>query len=93
MAKKKKKKGEKKRHLKYGNMPENIKKDRIKAQVGSKEKATVQKSFDLVFKKELKKNLIFVGIFFLLILAIYFSITKTNLLDPLLQTIGLRNLY
>ncbi|RJO60204.1 hypothetical protein C4544_05510 [candidate division WS5 bacterium] len=93
MAKKKRKKGGKNRHLKYGNAPENIKKDKTKVQAAGEKPFPQKEADDPVFKKELRKNLIFVGIFFLIIIGLYFLLAKTSLLNPLLQLIGLKNLY
>ena len=92
---KKKKKSERKRTLKYGSIPGNTKKERnVDLSVSQEKSVTAQEgSTDFEFKKELKKNLVFVGVFFLITILLYFSLTKTNLLSPVLQAIGLGNLY
>jgi len=94
MAKNKKKKSEKKRNLKYGN----VTLPRAEVAKGSSNSFDIQKKDSVSrknneFKKEIRKNLIFIGSFFAFLLILYILITKTNVLNPLLDLLGLGGLY
>jgi Trk-type K+ transport system membrane component len=96
MAKKKKKKSQKKRNLKYGHAPGVIQNAASGSTDKPKQKKAVlidEESIDPEFKKELRKSLIFVGVFFIFIMALYFVLIKTDFLDPILSAIGLGDLY
>ena len=97
MAKKKRKKSEKIRNLKYGNI--SLAKEKSKSS-GSKESETPKISQktspskeNKEFKKELRRSLTFTGSFLLILLALYFVLTKTSLLNPILNMLGLSGLY
>lgn len=95
MAKKKTKKSERKRVLTYGKPTSAFVK---------KDKTSEESNFDVVktassapenetFKKELRKNLVFVFSFFMALFVLYFILTRTNILNPLLNIVGLDGLY
>ncbi len=87
----KKKKSPKKRNLKYGTISAGAAKSDAVVSIGKKEpKDEVQ---DVWFKKELRRNLIFLAVFFLTLITIYILVTKTNALNPVLAIFGLQNLY
>ena len=93
MAKKKTKKSERKRVLKYGQVASSPR----NSVSGTEPGTSVSKGKDEVvvsgFKRELRRNLIFVVSFFLILLVLYFLLTKTSLLDSLLNIFGLKGLY
>lgn len=90
MAKSRKKNRAKISDLKYGIVRGQSKK--TDSQKVTSEKKSVNTS-DFIFRKELKRNLIFIGSFFLVLLIIYFLLTKTSLFDLILSIFGLKNLY
>lgn len=93
---KKKKKTKRKRNLKYGNIASSKVTDLKKEVIiddGSKKAKPFVSETNPEFKRELRKNLIFVGGFFLLLIILYLILTKTNLLNPILNSIGLNGLY
>ncbi len=89
---KKRKKTERKRNLKYGQIEKTVKVETITQNKGKSEVKKVSKG-DLVFKSELRRNLIYVGLFFLVLLVFYLIITQTNLLNPVISLLGLNGLY
>ncbi len=91
MAKKKRKKSEKIRHLKYGNIASP--KPRAAQSKESEGDKVSLKSGNSDFSKELRRNLIFVASFFGALLIIDILLTKTNLLNPILNLFGLGGLY
>ena len=97
MAKKKRRKSEKIRNLKYGNISlakekkENLESGERKALQDAQKTPLSKESKD--FKKELRRSLAFIGTFLLLLLALYLVLTRTNLLHPILNTLGLSGLY
>lgn len=97
MAKKKRRKSEKIRNLKYGNISlakekkENPESEEYKALQATQKTPSSQESKD--FKKELRRSLTFTGTFFLLLLVLYFVLTQTSLLNPVLNMLGLGGLY
>lgn len=93
MAKKKRKKSEKIRNLKYGNLVSAKPKEAgVKSTTGNV-KVVSEKSNDSKFKRELRRNLIFVSSFFAALLIIDILLTRTNLLNPILNLFGLSGLY
>jgi hypothetical protein len=93
MTKKKRKNSGKKRNLKYGNITLAKEKNEVldsKASEASKPSSSVENK---EFKKELKRSLIFTGSFLLILLALYFILTRTSLLNPMLDMLSLEGLY
>lgn len=93
MAKKKKKTGIK-RNLKYGTIvspkaasPKN------RGVAGKLKEKPFESETNPEFKKELRRNLLFVGGFFLILVILYLTLTKTNLLNPILAIFGLDGIY
>jgi hypothetical protein len=93
MAKKKRKKTERKRDLKYGNVVSQTSRKDDTAAVNNIVEKAVESSDSIEFKKELKRNLVFVFSFLGILLAISFILAQTNILEPLLQVVGLGGLY
>lgn len=93
MAKKKRKKTERKRDLKYGSAVSRTLIKDSKVAVDSNADKEVVPLENSGFRKELKRNLIFVFSFFVLLVVIFLILTRTNLLEPLLQAIGMGGLY
>ena len=89
---KKRKKTERKRNLKYGQV-ERAAKTEVKAQNKEKPGAKTLSKEDLIFKSELRRNLIYVGSFFFVLIVFYLLIAQTNLLNPILSILGLGSLY
>ena len=93
---KKKKKSERKRSLKYGNVlserPKKAKAESQNIESGQKE-SPAESSQDKEFKKELLRNVIFVGGFLFILLILYFTLTRTSLLEPMLQIFRLGDVY
>jgi len=96
MAKGKRKKGTKKRNLKYGQVS-SVKAEgsRSDDSISSKKSAgeAPKSKENTEFKKEIRRNLIFIGSFFAVLLVLYFLLTKTSVLDPVLNLFGLSGLY
>lgn len=87
----KKKKSPKKRNLKYGTISLGAVKSEVVVSSGKQEpEAEVQ---DVWFKKELRRNLIFIASFFVALILFDILLTKTSLLSPLLSLLGLKGLY
>ncbi|MEK7447764.1 MAG: hypothetical protein AAB632_03180 [Patescibacteria group bacterium] len=97
MANKKRKNSEKKRNLKYGNISLAKEKSRSLKTKGSKDlkfsKGASSTKEDKEFKKELRRSLTFTGSFLLILLVLYFVLTKTSILNPVLDVLGLGGLY
>jgi len=89
MSKKRGKQANKKRNLKYGQI---LKSGQVSAPQNkeAKEAAIGQ---DTGFKKEIRKNLLYVGIFTIFLILMVLVLTKTNVLEPLLILLGLKNIY
>jgi len=94
MAKKKKRTG-RKRNLKYGNIAVSKSADlkNQPADASSKKTNSFESETNPEFKKELRKNLLFVGGFFLVLVILYLTLTKTTILNPLFSALGLEGLY
>ena len=93
MGKKNRKRGEKKRHLKYGNITLATGKSSVKEDKGVAPETPIKGKGQSAFKKELRYNLLFAGSFLVILLALYFTLTKTNILNPILGILGLGDLY
>lgn len=93
MAKKKRRKTERKRDLKYGNVvSQGLKKNSVVATSLSSGKV-VESSDNAEFKKELRRNLIFVFSFLSALLVIYLVLTKTDFFNPILALLRLKGIY
>lgn len=92
MSKKKKRKGEKKRNLKYGNITL-AKEKNIPSENKVEAKGETTSKETTIFKKELKNNLLFTGSFLAVLLIFYFIITRTSALNLILEMLGLGGLY
>lgn len=97
MAKKKRKNSGKKRNLKYGNIALVKEKRAVSSSEEFQELKTSQKKSpskeNKEFKKELRRSLTFTGSFLLVLLVLYFVLTKTSILNPFLGMLGLGGLY
>lgn len=97
MAKNKRRKSEKKRNLKYGHITISKEKNQIESDTkGGATKISgknIQSKENDDFKKELRKNLTFVGVFLAFLLALYFALTYTNLFNSILNSFGLNGVY
>lgn len=97
MANKKRKNSEKKRNLKYGNISlakeksTGLKTKESKNLKFSKEVSSTKE--DKEFKRELRRSLVFTGSFLFVLLVLYFVLTKTSILSPVLDVLGLGGLY
>lgn len=93
MGKKNRKRGEKKRHLKYGNITLATGKSSDSEAKGATPVNARKGKGQSAFKRELRNNLLFAGSFLAALLVLYFILTKTNVLNPLLEILGLGGLY
>ncbi|MDO8507239.1 MAG: hypothetical protein Q7S53_01585 [bacterium] len=97
MSKNKRRKSEKKRNLKYGNITvekvKNLSASDIKDRAVKGSEKNLKTKSDNGFRKELRKNLTFVGIFLVSLVVLYFVLTYTSILDPILNYFGLSGVY
>lgn len=97
MSKNKRRKSEKKRNLKYGNVTvekvKNLSASDTKGEAAKSAEKNIKPKGDNDFKKELRKNLTFVGVFLVFLIVLYFVLTYTSTLDPILNYFGLSGVY
>ena len=87
----KKKKTPKKRNLKYGKVGAGPVNSKTIVAGSQKESETVAQN--VWFRKELRRNLIFIAAFFVVLIIIYVLAARTNILNQVLAIFGLKNLY
>ncbi len=87
----KKKKVPKKRNLKYGQVISS--RTKAAGNIRGVSESAADEESGVQFKKELRKNLMFLAGFFIVLFVIYFLVARTSLLDPVLSIFGLKGLY
>lgn len=96
MAKKKKSKKNRKTFVPKRAFKEETsepQKSEKKAQKTKKPKVELSENKKEEFKSEVKKNFYFVFVFTIILLALYFIVTKSNILDQILDYFDLAKLY